>query len=78
VLQRWLHVQLDDDQLDDLFTSLCTYRDHFIELIESNASADTPQIHEGTKYWQDKAHRVQGLIDQISDELYGTSQRKGA
>ncbi|GAA1406876.1 hypothetical protein AUR04nite_04790 [Glutamicibacter uratoxydans] len=76
--QTLLHLHLDDEQIDDLNSALCTYRDHFIELAESSMDAVTPLAQENAKYWQDKVRQVQELIDKINDELYGHQERGSA
>ena len=70
-----LSVHLNDEQVDELIAALCAHRDHFVELIESNAGAQGVRAREDTYYWQSKVRSVQELIDQVSDSLYGVQPR---
>lgn len=71
-----LSVHLNDEQVDDLNAALCAYRDHFIERLEINAEAEEPQARENNKYWQNKVHRIQELIDQVSGSVYGSRSQE--
>ena len=66
-----LNFHLNDEQIEDLTAALCTYRDHFAELLELNFDVEGPQARENNKYWQSKVRHVQEVIDKVSYSLYG-------
>lgn len=66
-----LNVHLNDDQIDELNSALCAYRDHFVELIESNDGYEGFRTRENDTYWREKVASLQDLIDQINRSLYG-------
>jgi hypothetical protein len=45
-----LSVHLDEEQVDELISALRAYRDHFVELIESNSEAVGLRAREDAHY----------------------------
>lgn len=66
-----LNIHLNDDQIAELNSALCAYRDHFVELIESNDGYEGFRARENDAFWRGKVASLQDLIDQINRSLYG-------